>query len=165
MNLTPQSAKVEPIAAASGPVELAGGSATAELMPASTEQGRKLGARLGSLASNERIFLVLRDLVTQEQPGVVYQVFLDLPAGSTPGKDDPRYVGVTNFYGAAKAQGPEASSSSAFRSFDVTDVLRNLQRQNQLADRVTVTIVPAGAVPNAVAKPVIGKIELVVQKE
>jgi len=165
MNLTPQSAKVEPIAAASGPVDLGGGSATAELLPASSEPGKKIGARLGSLASNERIFLVLRDLATQEQPGVVYQVYLDLPAGSTPGKDDPHYVGVINFYGAARAQGPEASSSSGFRSFDVTDVLRNLQRQNQLPDHSTVTIVPAGSVPNAAARPVVGRVELLMQKE
>jgi len=156
-----QNAKVDLMAAAKT-VELAGKQTTVELQP--VPAANNLLSRLNSPRRGERIYLVLRDLATQEQPGMVYQIYLNLPAGSVPGKDDPHFVGVINFYGAARPRGTESSQPSGFRSFDVTDVLQNLQKHNLLTGRISVTITPA--VPgraNVNAKPVIGRIELVAQ--
>jgi tyrosinase len=141
-------------------MELAGGPVSVTLSPPPSQQGTKLASRLSSLAPAERIYLVLRDMATQDQPGVLYHIYLDLPAGSSaPAKDDPHYVGLLNFYNA-RAEG----SPAVFRSFEVTDLLRNLQKQGLLSDQTTVTIIPSrGGALNANAKPVIGRIELVVQ--
>jgi hypothetical protein len=160
VNQNPQGARVEPLAASVASTELAGGPVSVTLSPPPSQQGTNLVSRLNSLATGERIYLVLRDLATQQQPGVLYHVYLDLPAGnSAPAKDDPHFVGVVNFYNA-RAEG----SPGFFRSFDVTDQLRNLQKQGLLSDQTTVTIIPSrGGVLNTSAKPVIGRIELVVQ--
>lgn len=136
-----------------------GGPVRVELSPASEEK-KSLSAYL---ARGEHIYLLLKNLATQEQPGVVYQVYLDLPAGSVPAKDDPHYAGTINFYAAARRTGPEASAPSGFRSFDVSDVLRGLQKQNLLTDNTSVTIIPATGKTNPNARPVIGRIELVTQ--
>jgi hypothetical protein len=156
----PQGTKVEPLATATGPMELAGGPVSVTLSAPPGQQGTKLASRLSSLAQGERIYLVLREMAAQEQPGVLYHIYLDLPPGSSaPTKDDPHYVGVLNFYNA-RAEG----SPGVFRSFEVTDLLRNLQKQGLLSDPITVTIIPSrGGVLNTNAKPVIGRIELVVQ--
>jgi len=153
-----QNAKVELMAAAKT-VELAGKQTTVELQP--VPAANNLFSRLNSLRPGERIYLVLRDLATQEQPGVVYKIYLNLPAGSVPAKDDPHFAGVINFYGAARPRGAESSQPSGFRSFDVTDLLQNLQKHNLLTGRISVTIIPAVAArANVNAKPVIGRIEL-----
>jgi hypothetical protein len=155
----PQGTRVEPLVSSTGSVELASGPVSVTLS-APIQQGNKLASRLGSLAPEERIYLVLRDMATQEQPGVLYHIYLDLPAGSgAPAKDDPHYVGVLNFYNARAEASP-----GVFRSFEVTELLRNLQKQGLLSDQTTVTIIPSrsGAL-NTNAKPVIGRVELVVQ--
>lgn len=160
VNQNPQGTSVEPLAASLASTELAAGPVSVTLSPPPGQQETKLAARLSSLAPAERVYLVLREMATQQQPGVLYHIYLDLPAGSSaPAKDDPHYVGVLNFYNAR----PEGSPGF-FRSFEVTDLLRNLQKQGLLSDQTTVTIIPSrGGVLNASAKPVIGRIELVVQ--
>lgn len=159
-NQNPQGTRVEPLATSLASTELGAGPVSVTLSPPPSQQGTKLAARLSSLAPGERIYLVLRDMTTQQQPGVLYHIYLDLPAGNrAPAKDDPHYVGVLNFYNA-RAE----SSPAVFRSFEVTDFLRNLQKQGLLSDQTTVTIIPSpGGAVNASAKPVIGQIELVVQ--
>lgn len=159
-NQNPQGATVEPLVTSTGSVALAGGPVSVTLSAPPSQQGTNLASRLGSLAPGERIYLVLHDMATQEQPGVLYHIYLDLPAGTgAPAKDDPHYVGVLNFYNAQAEASP-----AVFRSFEVTDLLRNLQKQGLLSDQTTVTIIPSrGGVLNTNAKPVIGRVELAVQ--
>jgi hypothetical protein len=155
-----QGAGAEALAVSTSSTELAAGPVSVTLSSPSGQQGTNLASRLGSLAQGEHIYLVLREMTTQQQPGVLYHIYLDLPAGTTtPGKDDPHFVGVLNFYNARSEASPDL-----FRSFDVTDLLRNLQKQGLLSDQTTVTIIPSPSGPaNASAKPVIGRIEVVVQ--
>ena len=141
--------------ASSGPIVLGEGPAQAVLT------GKSLAARAEALAPGRRIYLVLRELRASEPPGVLYHVYLDLPAGATPAKDDIHFAGTLNFYDAVPLQG-EAGASSKFRSFDVTDLVKTLQRRKALSDPTTVTIIPSG-IPASGAQASVGKVEIVEQ--
>ena len=154
-----QGTQVEALAGFRGPTALAGGPVSVTLSPGSALQGTTLASRLGALAPGDRIYLVLGDLAAQRQPGVLYHVFVDLPADSAAEEGDPRYVGAVNFYSARPG-----GSASVFRSFDVTNLLRGLQERGLLSEQTKVTIIPSrGGTVNTDARPVIGRIELVVQ--
>ena len=144
------------VIATAGPIEL-------ETVP----QGVSLAASLGkALGPDRHVFLVLRDLRATEQPGVLYHLYLDLPPGATPEQDDPRYIGTFNFYDAIPIDTGEgkktATPSSGFFSFDISETARALRGRGMLSERTTVTI-RAGGTPTPGAKPVIGRMELVLQ--
>jgi hypothetical protein len=100
-----------------------------------------------------RLHLVVRGLRAETQPGVLYHLYLDLPPGTKPSGDDPRYLGSINFFNAHAGQ-------PALFSFDVTDVVRNLRERRLLRPETTITIIP---MDTPEASVVIGAIELVEQ--
>jgi tyrosinase len=123
-----------------------------------------LANRLATLGPERRLYLVLRDFWATAQPGVLYQLYLDLPPDVEPRRGDRHAVGLLNFYNGvplADAAVPLARQSSS-RSFDITELVRDLEAQGLLSMETTVTIVPIG-VPSPEAKPFISRIELVEQ--
>ena len=131
------------------------------LAGAGRTEGESLGSRLDKLEPGRRIYLVLKNLSTTEQPGVLYHLYLDLPAGAKPGKNDPRYAGSLNFFDVANPGAPRSDRPSV-RSYDITDIARSLRARHLLSDQPTITISPAGT-PAVEAKPMIGEVELVEQ--
>ncbi|MBV8200871.1 MAG: hypothetical protein JOZ15_09640 [Acidobacteria bacterium] len=136
-----------------------------------TAVGTSLAARVDALAPGRALYLVVRGLTAAEAPGVLYSVYLDLPAGAKPGENDPRRVGIIHFYDArppGAANAPDAESpvntdaEKMFFSFDLTPVAQALRRRGQLAERTTLTFIPEG-VPTPTAKAVVGRLELVEQ--
>ena len=125
-----------------------------QLVPA--ERRQALSARIAQLASGKSLYLVFKNLQTEQQPGELYHVYLNVEPGKTPNKSE-QPAGVLNFYNARKE--PRAD---VFFSFDVTDALRKLSAEKQLTDSLTLTIIPAEP-PAAGAVPTIGQIELVEQ--
>ncbi len=111
---------------------------------------------------------MLRGLRADVQPGVIYHVYLDLPEGTVPKKDDPQHVGMLNFFGTphhhtrASASPVPNNLTPRFVSTDVTSVAQALAAQNALTQTPSVSIVPWGK-PAEAAKPVIGEITLVQQ--
>jgi len=140
--------------ASAGPIVL--DSAVVRVPLASSGVGGGLARRLGSLPPEHRIYLVLRELHTDEQPGVLYHVYLDREAATPPGSDDPHYVGSFSFFDAGAEEG------SPSRSFELTGLARNLQERRLLSDATTITIV-AGGKAETRARPRIGRIELTEQ--
>jgi tyrosinase len=120
-----------------------------------------LPAKVTALTPGERIYLVLRELSADEQPGVVYRIYLGGVAEAKK-EDQGRLLGTVNFFNAVPLRDakPGARAGST-RSIDVTEVLRKLRAASNLREPVTVTIQPSGA-PVATAKPMIGRVELVV---
>ncbi|HVT16093.1 MAG TPA: hypothetical protein VHQ90_07950 [Thermoanaerobaculia bacterium] len=133
--------------------------------------GKSLAAQLDAMPPGHSLYLLVRGLTAEEAPGVLYSVYLDLPAGITPSENDPRRVGIIDFYNARRPGAANASDAASpvntdaekvFFSFDITPVVRELRRRGQLAERKTLTLIPEG-VPIPTAKPRIGHLELVEQ--
>jgi tyrosinase len=118
-----------------------------------------------ALPEGARLYLVVKNLQTNAQPGVLYNVYLDLPDKATKKQLATHHVGMLNFFGAM-AHGTDdhgkAKKSERFISFDITNLAKTLQTQNLLNEKSVLTIVPAGE-PNAAARPVIGEVSLVQQ--
>jgi tyrosinase len=109
------------------------------------------------------MYLVVKDLHTNLQPGVLYNIYLDLPEGASANEESPNYAGTIDFFDAHAGHGASAASSNQkFFSFDITDVAKRLQSKNGLDAKPTVTITPVGE-PTANSSPVVGQISLIEQ--
>jgi tyrosinase len=139
---------------ASGPVKLSAARTTVALdtlpLPGlSAPKGTNvLSAQ--ARAPGRRFNLRLEDVQAASDPGIGYDVYLNLPAGTAPGKSDVSYVGSLNFFAviahvahAAHAASPGARSARNF-SFDVTEVMQKLDAAGRLAAVSRVTLVPTG---------------------
>ncbi|HVR41403.1 MAG TPA: tyrosinase family protein [Thermoanaerobaculia bacterium] len=113
-----------------------------------------IGEAVEHLKANQRLFLVVRDLKTDIQPEVIYHLYLQLTSNA--GGSGDFYVGSINFFDA------HHENAEKFRSFDVTDLAKELRAKGLLNDTAELTIAPAGE-PAADAKPVIGEVSLVSQ--
>jgi len=122
-----------------------------------------LAARLSALPENRRLYLVISNIKADAPPETVYRVYLDLPEGTAP--SDPinsNYVGSFNFFDAIPHGEDHSQHSSKPVSFDITNVVSNLDAGGLLKADHTVTIVPSSE-PAADAKPVVGDISFVEQ--
>ena len=147
------------IAAAAGQVVLDADQARVSLR--ASGPGESLSAKLKSLATNRRIYLVIGDMSAAEQPGVPYNIFFDLPADAKADLNSPHYVDTITFFNAVRLEGADPNSKDPrFFSFDVTEIVRNLESKRLLSEDTAVTIKAAG-VPASDAKPRIGRVELV----
>src|SRR5213079_2913929 len=113
-----------------------------------------LGDRIAKLAPGRVLLLVLNNLQTNVQPGVIYHLWLQLPATASSGSTE-HYVGNINFFESEHQH--EGSTADKFLSFDITDLAKKLKAKGEIADKAELTIAPAGT-PAADAKPVIGDV-------
>lgn len=114
-----------------------------------------LSERVRSMASGRKIWLVVRQLHADIQPGVVYSLYLDLPAGSAlPADSDPRLVGTINFYAAVP---PNDTAPTV--SFDITKNLIRVLNGSGSSSELVLAIVPAG---RPIGHAVLGSVELIV---
>ena len=121
--------------------------------------------RVRQLKPRKHLYVIAKNLRADVQPGVLYHVYFDLPAGTRPkpGKSDPHYIGTLNFFNAMTADhGPEAMATDTFVSFDATRVARNLHLTKRLSNKPSLTIAPANE-PEAGARPVVGELTVVEQ--
>jgi hypothetical protein len=147
-------------AEAEGPFTLGSSALRIPLMPVyptAPEEGL-LTSRLDTLKRGRNIYLVIRDLRTEMQPGVLYHLYLDLPAGAKPLRNDPHFIGFLNFFNAAYGN----SAPDHFFSYDITSVARKLRARKLLEKRTTLTVYPANS-PVAASAPKIGRVELLEQ--
>jgi tyrosinase len=107
---------------------------------------------------SRRLYLVLGGITAPDNVDSTYNVFLDLPEGtSAPGPDNPHYAGTLHFFGAA---GHEQHEASAHRTaFNVTGTANALKAKGLLTATPTVTLVRQGTEPEN-AKPVVRQIYL-----
>ncbi len=132
---------------------------------AATEQERSptVPEMVKALAPDRKLLLVVKDLRTNVQPGVIYNLFLDLPDGASSQVADEHFAGSLNFFNAIVAEKPEkAAKSERFVSFDITDLARKLVADGKLKEKPVLTVVPDGK-PVSRSKPLIGEVTLVEQ--
>jgi tyrosinase len=148
------------------PVRLTDAAVTVRLEPVA--DGQTLAARAEAVRTGNRKWqLVVGKLQTDAQPGVLYNVFLNLPSDATREQQKVHLVGTLNFFdagghGDAHDHADRADASSADETavrFDVSELVKRQITERRLTEKPAVTIVPAGK-PSAKAKPVVGEISL-----
>lgn len=107
----------------------------------------------------QRVFLVLDNLTTEIQPGVIYSIYLEAPTSS--GAPQPFLVGSLNFFSAMPAMGGMKMGHRA-RSFDITALATQLAAQGRLQANPSISFVPVGR-PAASAAPLIGSVSIAIQ--
>ncbi len=132
------------------------------LQPASAElQQKPLTQHLRTMAPQRNLYLVIKNLHADMQPGVIYHVYLNPPEGTALKAAQPYQIGTINFFNAVPHPGhtgpSESNAETKFYSFELTDAAKKA-----LNDKPTVTIAPLGE-PAAEAKPVVGEVSLVEQ--
>jgi hypothetical protein len=150
-----------------GPVGLAAGRSTIVLRRApGTNEKVGLRAVLDHLKAGEHMVLIVSDFQTDQPPGTIYDLFLNMPRDPPSNETDGYFVGSINFFGASPRRRKSAPNPvkrdrrGRFTSFDVTEAMRRMAKQGDLPETPSITIIPSGP-PAAGAHPVIGHIELV----
>jgi tyrosinase len=139
-------------------------------MPVDISQLRE---RLLPLAQSktDTVLLVLDDIVAEHQPGVVWEVYLGLPANAAPNSESPQFVGNIALFGQGiRDQVHGGEFKPARFAFAINRaLLAALQGKEQ---KLQVTFVPSGVLidgkpaPPKVAAPVkIGRADIAVQRE
>lgn len=112
---------------------------------------------LAAVATQRPVLLVFAGMETQEQPGVLYDVYLNLPDGATPSTSAPQYAGSINFFNATQTHEAGAHGNTQTVNLPVSAALR---QTGGAGDAPTVTLVPNGT-PESGAAPIIGQVKLV----
>ena len=89
----------------------------------------------------------LNSVQAHAAPGIVYKVYLDLPANASPDVAGEHFVGVLNFFDKAmpRQEGSAAMAMGKTVAFDITDVAQRVRRQGEEDRDFKVTLVPTGA--------------------
>ncbi len=120
-----------------------GGSTEVPVGPLPRRRGRA-----GLQAEKPRMHLDLADIEGTKNPGVVYGVYLNLPAGAAGDERDDHLAGVVSFFGIEQAGTAEAAPTGRDAhpirySFDVTDTVDRLQAKGVWdPSRLTVDLLP-----------------------
>ncbi len=109
--------------------------------------------------AGQKVFLVLSNLSTDIQPGVIYEIYLEAPAKGGGSQAYP--IGALSFFSAMRAMSGMSMASRA-RSFDITALASTLAAQGRLEASPAITFVPVGK-PAALAQPLIGSVSLAIQ--
>ncbi len=92
-------------------------------------------------AGPRHVTLKLGDIQFDKNPGVGYEIFLNLPEGQTANHESPYYAGTIHFFGLkhSREEGHEAQLD-----FNVTSVVEALEKQGQWKGKIRINFVPRG---------------------
>jgi tyrosinase len=157
--------------APAGAFETVGSSPSDPELVAATESGLTLGSQpvttrvplplpaqaAFEAASNEedpsRVLLNIEGIQIDDHPGVVYEIYLNLPEGTDPAEADDHFVGYVTFFGAKHhPEGGEGADEHApaglKQTYDITPLVDNLKAQGHwTGDSLAVSFVPQGLLP------------------
>ena len=168
----PPAASVAALAVATAPTEVKA-QATARMAlgnaptrvtmspPAAPLAGRPAALQLAAPRGARNLYLVLGDITLSARPKqLVYDVYLDLPAGAKATPADPHYVGTMDFFHIATGHSHGPSSHHSSVVFNVTDVVKKLRQAGGLRADASVTLIPSGQMqPGTEAS--VGSIQLI----
>ena len=118
--------------------------------------------KLNAALDTRQVYLSLNGVQANTEPGVSYDVYLDLPTGTKPDRAYPGYVGTINFFSAVAHGDHNHGADDRSVSLLATDAVKRLRQAGQLAATPTVTLAPNGSlVPGA--QPKIDGIALISQ--
>jgi hypothetical protein len=129
-----------------------GGAAVRVDVPLPLQASEKLSS-VAARTSAGRVILTLDGIEFEENTGLYYEVYVNLPAGVAPDWQGPHFVGNMALFGLQPHGGAHAHhAASAARTFDVTAAV---QRTGNSSGALSVTIVPRGPLaPSGKAAPI-----------
>ena len=137
----------------------------APLAGAAADAPQSFAQRMGKVAPNRSVFVVLKGLQAEVQPGVLYDVFLQLPEGMAPDKGADYRIGTLSFFDTGHGDHAVEGSGSEpkFVSFDITGLVATLAAKKMLdTGEINLTFAPLGQ-PADQAEPLVGEISIVEQ--
>ena len=143
--------------AVAGPIALGQSAQTVKLEPAEPQNRLINIAPRFEIRGGRRLILVLNGVQASADPRTTYEVYFDLPAGTSPAAADDHYVGLLNFFGASNDQGHGMHGGKTVE-FDVSSVVQKLR--GRLQEDTSVTLVPVGQPAADAAPSIAGGIEL-----
>jgi tyrosinase len=142
--------------AASTNVALSG--ATTRVALAGAGEKRLFDLTLNAAATDlGRYYLVVRDLQVKSQPGVLYEIYLDLPQGASAETREAHKVGSLSFFTAMP--GMRMDEPTRFVSYDISALVKKLG-DAAVSGPINLTVSASGQ-PAEGSQPVIGSISIV----
>jgi tyrosinase len=121
------------------------------------------GAQINTLPAGQRLFLRLKNLRANIQPGVLYHVYLNLPSDARPEDAAGHRAGFLSFFNFTQMEHRnEADIPQRYVTFEVTEVMKSLESRGFLKEGPSLTIAPSRQ-PSSDAKPLVGQMDLVHQ--
>jgi tyrosinase len=106
-------------------------------------------------------YVVIEGLNVDRQPGVLYNLYLNLPDAASDAISASHFIGSLNFFGSMSHEmgvGTHATINR-FVSFDITSLVQRLGTQAVSGD-LHVTVAPAGS-PQAESQPKLASLKIV----
>jgi tyrosinase len=102
------------------------------------------------IAANQHVYLNVEDIEGESNPGTVYGVYVNLPAGAPPDLEAIHHVGNVSFFGIERARNPQGDepAHNLRVAADITGLARELEaRGDWLGHTLVVTFRPLALVP------------------
>ncbi|MFZ1993085.1 MAG: tyrosinase family protein [Solirubrobacteraceae bacterium] len=145
----PPEGEPELVGASEMPVRLVGGPASVALQIDPQAHDAALAAR--SATAPQRILLSVEDIEAERNPGTVYGIYLNLPAGASADVAESHHAGNVSFFGVERARHPRGDehAHSLRVVHDITELTRSLAAQGEWDGRhIEVTFRPLGLIPH-----------------
>ncbi|WP_189115784.1 tyrosinase family protein [Pilimelia terevasa] len=140
------------VAASESGVELGAGTAQVRVpMAAGAGAGLAVGEPQVTDGERRHVYLNVEGVQAEKHPGVVYEVYLNMPDGTDPVQADNFFVGHVTFFGAGKhadADGAHPATGGMTHTFDVTGLVAHLKAAGAWrAEAAQVSFQPLGLTP------------------
>jgi tyrosinase len=102
------------------------------------------------IAANQHVYLNVEDIEGESNPGTVYGVYANLPAGAPPDLEAAHHVGNVSFFGIERAQNPQGDepAHNLRVAADITGLARELEARGEwVGHTLVVTFRPLTLVP------------------
>ena len=131
----PPEGEPELVGASETPVRLLGGPASVALQI--DPQAHEAALAATGATAPQRILLSVEDIEAERNPGTVYGIYLNLPAGASPDVAESHHAGNVSFFGVERARNPRGDEHA-----------HSLAAQGEWDGRhVEVTFRPLGLIP------------------
>lgn len=149
----PPERPTELVGATDEPLELTGHPATVRF-----EISRPSGPLSAEEAGPSHVYLNVENIQAEENPGLSYAVYVNVPDEDDDPTNDAHYVGNVTFFGIELAQDLDRDHPGGHgglrHAFDITDLYTRLRDEGKWdQERVTVTFAPLDLVPLQTAGP------------
>jgi tyrosinase len=145
----PPEGEPELVGASDTSVRLVGGPASVALQV--DPQAHEAALAATGATAPQRILLSVEDIEAEQNPGTVYGIYVNLPAGASADVAESHHAGNVSFFGVERARNPRGDEHAhGLRVVqDITELTQSLAAEGEWDGRhVEVTFRPLGLIPD-----------------